>query len=193
MEASSRSSLEAGGEGEKRSGSVGDTPVSARTFNLWSRCVDRRARQPQPLAARFHKRYRIDEATGCWIWTSDVWVARNKWRHTTAHRASWEIHNGPIPPGLQVCHRCDNPPCVNPEHLWLGTSRENSHDRDGKGRTSRLAGETNPQCKLTTDDVIRIRALIASGAKRGEVSSQFSVCRKTIRDIVRRSKWAHVQ
>ena len=77
---------------------------------------------------------------GCWEWTA----ARNalgygtisvKRRSTLAHRVAWELTHGPVPDGLCVCHTCDNPGCVRPDHLWLGTREENNHDRSAKGRT----------------------------------------------------------
>ena len=82
---------------------------------------------------------------GCWLWQG----SRNNKGYgqlskggrsggsVLTHRYSWEIHNGPIPDGLCVCHRCDNPPCVNPEHLFLGTYKDNAVDRRDKGRNTR--------------------------------------------------------
>ena len=97
----------------------------------------------ETVEQRFNKKYVINEVTDCWDWTAALnnigygmfrW-ASNKMR--TAHRASYELHNGPIPEGLVVCHTCDNPKCVNPKHLWTGTLKDNAQDMVAKGRNSR--------------------------------------------------------
>lgn len=71
----------------------------------------------------------------CWEWQGPDQRGYGIFGWKRAHRVSWELHHGPIPPGQHVLHQCDNPPCVNPEHLWLGTPRDNASDRGAKGRT----------------------------------------------------------
>lgn len=92
-----------------------------------------------PLPERLRRHYRVDPSTGCWVWTGRVrtlgyGVMRIEGRDTAAHRVSYEIHVGPIPAGLFICHRCDRPPCVNPAHLFAGTPKDNHHDMMTKGR-----------------------------------------------------------
>ena len=93
-----------------------------------------------PMEQRFWAQVR--KGRGCWTWVGNL-AAKGYGKIRTAgrgsawlyaHRASWQLHNGPIPNGLCVLHRCDNPPCVNPEHLWLGTWADNNRDMALKGR-----------------------------------------------------------
>lgn len=95
----------------------------------------------ETVEQRFNKKYLINEHTDCWEWTrstNNVGYGMFRYRKglmRTAHRVSYEMHKGPIPDGMIVCHTCDNPKCVNPDHLWLGTRRDNYNDMVAKGRS----------------------------------------------------------
>lgn len=93
----------------------------------------------------FWARVDVKESVECWLWTAGtlpsgygkvyVYEGVRKYRTAGAHRIAWELTNGDIPSGLQVLHRCDQPACCNPAHLWLGTPLDNMRDRDRKGRS----------------------------------------------------------
>lgn len=148
---------------------------------------------------RFWDRVDRNEGEGCWEWQGArypshygrVSVHLGSSRATVmAHRFSWEIHNGPIPEGLVVCHRCDNPPCVNPAHLFVGDVQANHDDMIAKGRMPR--GSERAHSKLTEDDVREIRARLADGATHLHIARAFGVHRSTIYDIAVGKKWRHV-
>ena len=112
------------------------------------------------LADRFRQNYGVVPETECWIWLGPKNKAgygkishgsRGNALNLYAHRVSWQLHYGPIPKGLIICHRCDQPSCVNPVHLFIGTQADNLADRDRKGR--------NPRIRLTKSDVKYIREL----------------------------------
>ena len=105
---------------------------------------------------RFNKKYLINEVTDCWEWTAafnNIGYGMFRWatnKMRSAHRASYELFNGPIPEGMIVCHSCDNPKCVNPKHLWAGTHRDNYNDMMAKGRNNYIkVGGNQPKatCK----------------------------------------------
>jgi hypothetical protein len=106
-----------------------------------------------------------------------------------AHRLAWEYAYGPIPDGLQVLHRCDNPPCINPEHLWLGTNVDNMADRQRKGRTAHTCGSRAGNAKLTEDD---IPAIILMRGTQKQIAEVFGVSRSLIGAILQRKVWPHV-
>lgn len=108
------------------------------------------------------------------------------WRQAAAHRVSWVLNIGPIPPGQDVLHQCDNPPCVNPSHLFLGTNRDNIADKMAKGRQSRLPGESNGYAKLSADQV---RAIRSSGAGYRATARAYGVTRECIMAIRKRWTW----
>lgn len=141
---------------------------------------------------QYAKRGSNDE---CWHWQGTIqntgygaiWYLDKLY---LAHRVSWEIHNGPIPDGMNVCHECDNPPCWNPAHLFVGSDADNMADKVAKGRQPR--GETNGNARITEAQVIQIRALRASGYQQQELADMFGISQPTVGQIVRRVTWKHI-
>jgi hypothetical protein len=110
-----------------------------------------------------------------------------------AHRVFYELYKGPIPENFVVCHSCDNPSCVNPSHLWLGTSAENNADRAVKGRNRDQRGLHNSQTKLSEEDVVRIRILYKLNMIQREIADIFCVSQALVGKIVRGEYWSHIQ
>ena len=147
---------------------------------------------------RFEEKIYHEPNTGCWLWGAgcDRYGYGNFWfegRTVSAHRFAYELYVGPIPDGLHVCHTCDIPSCVNPDHLWLGTNQENTQDKVDKGRLVISRGEAHGGAKLTTFDVCLIRELVAKKElTQREAARSWGVHPVTISEICRRKKWAHV-
>ncbi len=117
-----------------------------------------------------------------------------RWR---ANRLVWTLERGPIPEGLFVCHQCDNPLCVNPDHLFLGTQADNIRDASAKGRLAGRGdsrrGERNHAAKFTDEEVRLIRQRVASGeATINDIAGTYGVDRHTISYMIHRRTWAHV-
>lgn len=106
-----------------------------------------------------------------------------------AHRLSWEIHFGEIPEGMCICHKCDNPPCVNPKHLFLGTKADNAQDRNAKGRHTNQSGEHNGHARLCRQDIDRIIRLLELGRPQSEIAAMFGVKQPHISRILRGAAW----
>ena len=139
---------------------------------------------------------RIPEA-GCWIWMGSSQVRGygeiiSNNRKYLAHRASYEAFVGQIPKGMYVCHACDNVACVNPNHLFLGTQKQNLQDMKTKGRSTR--GEKNAMSKLTENDVRIIKKFFFTkeDVADKEIAKLYNVCRQTINSIRNGRKWNHV-
>ena len=108
-----------------------------------------------------------------------------------AHRVSWELHFGAVPQGLFVCHKCDNPPCCNPVHLFLGTQGDNLQDMKQKGRSQ--VGERHWNVKLSETQVLEIRNRYSRGQiTQDELAKEFGVSQGTIWDIVGGNSWSHL-
>lgn len=157
-----------------------------------------------PIAQRFKARVDRDGPGGCWLWTGGKFnrgygainVTRSKGDKYTAkaHRVSYELFVGPIPPGMLVCHRCDNPPCVNPAHLFLGTPRDNMVDMCAKGRHAKVdrRGAATRRNKLTESDVITMRARSARGESSATIAAAFGVNRNTAWAAIAGRSWSNV-
>lgn len=133
----------------------------------------------------------------CWEWSggrdhAGYGRSGTRAKRLSAHKQSWQIHHGPVPPGLCVCHKCDNPPCVNPNHLFLGTSTANTADKMAKGRHRVVRGEQHGNAKLTEADVRQIRLLHSQGASAYSLGARFSVSASLIHFVVNRKIWRHV-
>lgn len=148
---------------------------------------------------------------GCWVWQAyrnkqSYGVINTNCQRFLAHRFSWFLVHGNIPDDLIACHRCDNPSCVNPSHVWLGTRQQNALDRDSKKRVASgnnhglrknagaaSHGERHYLAKLTTDSVVLIRKLYQSGQSCKDIASNFDVTDGAILAVVLRKTWKHVK
>jgi hypothetical protein len=159
--------------------------------------------KPKSPEERFWKHVAPSAEDECWEWqgarTHDygyLYISHSPMRFKRAHRLSWEIHHGPIPEGYFVLHRCDNPPCVNPRHLYLGGHGENARDRAirKRGREARQNGVRNANAKLTEAQVREIIAELKKLPRRSQadIAKEFGVKQPQISNIMLRKSWAHL-
>lgn len=143
-----------------------------------------------PIRRRFFEKVRV--SSGCWEWTGcrdsrgygRFYVRRGESSELT-HRVSWRIHNGPISPEALVCHRCDNPPCVRPDHLFVGTQADNMKDAAQKERVGPTV--------LRPADVRGILDLGAIGMAQRKIADEFGVTQATVWHILRGKTWKHIE
>lgn len=164
-------------------------------------------RTKKPVEERFWAR--VEKTPGCWIWT----MARKKYflskyrygrlningKNYRAHRISWEIHYGKIPKGLCVLHRCDNPCCVRPDHLFLGTRADNNRDTMLKGRKAtgkRHGSYLHPEAmarKFTKKQILELREYYKNhNITQEELAKRFNMSRAHVWRIVNRIAWTHI-
>jgi len=156
---------------------------------------------PRPILDRLMEKISPEPNTGCWLWTSVVnnfgygtmstrSESDGRWRPRIASRLVYETLVGPIPGGLCACHKCDTPACVNPDHLFLGTRRENQSDMTRKGRSTR--GERASISKLTESAVRRLREQHAQGRRVCDLARELRINESTARDAITGRNWRHL-
>lgn len=149
------------------------------------------------LESRFESQYVRVPFSGCWLWTGAI---KNQFGHGAfklgsraskveySHRQSWVMHKGPIPDGLCVCHSCDVPSCVNPDHLFLGTQADNMKDKVLKGR--QLSGSKTYVAKIDESIAKQIKQQKSTPTRL--LASMFGISRQSVADIVYGRTWKHV-
>jgi len=154
------------------------------------------------LKERFFRNVKIGNPNECWEWPLSkdgdgygrIFIKGKKYR---AHRLTWMVFQGPIPQGFHVCHHCDNPPCVNPHHLFIGTNYDNLMDSVRKGRhripNNPTFGSNHGLTTLTENQVLQIREEYRGGQiTQLSLAKKYNVGRSTIGRIVNREYWTHI-
>lgn len=153
------------------------------------------------LAARLDAK--TDKTGACWVVPGKqgtypkLFLGTSPGACIMGHRLAWIAANGPIPDGMNVCHQCDNTRCVRPDHLFIGTQRDNVRDMAAKGRhwvqrnpgVLTHVGEDHPNAKLTVASVREIRAMSSAGKSQQFIARHFGVSRATVVRIIRRQAW----
>lgn len=138
---------------------------------------------------------KVNKTGGCWLWTGPMTEKGygrfyHNYQASRAHRVAYELCVGPVPAGVEICHRCDNPACVNPDHLFVGSHKDNMADMSRKDRGARLRGQRNGMAKLTPEAVAEIRAKhTAGGVSQRQLAKVYSVSQGTIWQIVNGHYW----
>lgn len=152
---------------------------------------------PEDAIVRFESKFTPEPNTGCWLWTAST--KKNGYGRFgigrtphLAHRCAWVLFVGPIPEGAYVCHRCDTPSCVNPDHLFIGTPKDNVRDMMTKGRSKMVGpppgsflGEKNPMARLSN---IERDVILASKTVARDLAKTYGISTAHVYQLRRRSK-----
>jgi hypothetical protein len=150
-----------------------------------------------PVAERLERRLEFEAMSGCWLWSGAC--SREGYGHIRigakvclAHRVSYALSHGEVPADLCVCHRCDTPACVNPEHLFLGTNAANVRDRSNKGRSrgGANAGIAHPMARLGPDEIRWISQQRERGVRQREIAASLGVSQAHISNVLSGKRWA---
>jgi len=155
----------------------------------------KRGYKPAPINQRFWSKVDMSNPFGCWPWLGYRYNGYGRFnyegRSTKAHRVAWFLRHGFVSSDKHICHRCDNPACCNPDHMFLGNAWANAQDRTRKGRSKggSQPGERHPQAKLTWSTVRTIRRLFNEGAAMPALAREYGVSKENVRLIVRNQGW----
>ena len=167
--------------------------------------LNQKKRNLVQFAISFWARVKKEGQNECWNWTKAKHTQKNFFRYGIvwwngkkyyAHRAAWIITNGKIPKEMNICHHCDNPMCVNPSHLFLGTQKDNVQDCKNKGRFNKEKGEDRYNATLKESDIIEIRRRYVPRSKENsgvKLAKEFGVGHSMISAIIKKTRWKHVQ
>jgi len=166
---------------------------------VWGDEMSKKVWPRRSLEERFWEKVDKRGPNDCWEWTAckigmgygRIGTGGHNGRSLVTHRVSWELAYGPIPKGQCVLHHCDNPGCVNPAHLWLGTKADNTHDMMDKERQA--VGEAAGNAKLTNQAVREILCLLAAGYVQREIAEVYSVSQMHISNINTGKRWAWLE
>lgn len=153
------------------------------------------SRKCRPLAERFWEKVDMRRPDDCWPWQAATKqggygkIVSDDGRFLLAHRAAYELSIGPIPAGFVICHCCDNPACVNPNHLFLGTQADNLRDMRAKRRDNPPRGSRHPHARLTEDLAERIRA---DARSHWRIARDYGIGKTTVGMIKAGITWTHV-
>lgn len=181
--------IKRGAEIVRNGGSCGCLRSDVSKVNMKAMQLERHG----TIEERFFSRFKASDS-GCWLWTAHCdkdgyGLLPGNHESIRAHRFSFIHHIGPIGDGLVVCHKCDNPACVNPDHLFAGTTKDNCRDMLSKGRDM-IVGSKNNKAKLSEVDVANI---IESKLSYHSLADKFGVSKSTIENIKKRKSWRHVK
>jgi len=166
---------------------------SRRKISKPIRCHSGKGVSMRSTQDRFEEKVSIEPNSGCWLWTGAanaagygrlyVWP---EGKHQKAHRISYELHVGAIPDGMFVCHRCDNPSCVNPQHLFIGTRQDNVDDMNRKGRHRNQKKTHCPKGHAFTPDNLAAHELKRSGGRTCKTCERARSLRRSMERTARR-------
>ena len=152
----------------------------------------------ETIESRFWSKVNKLSPEECWPWIG----AKSSWGYGNfrfrkkpwpAHRVVWVLNHGEIPKGMYICHKCDNPPCCNPDHLFMGTPKENTADMFNKGYNhNHLRGSNHPLARFNENEILEIKKLLHHGVKQTHIARMFNTRQSHISKIKRNEIWGYL-